>query len=153
MLVTALNPHIGYDNAAKIAKTRTRRGGTLKAGGHRARPAHRRAVRRLGDWRILASNDSTLLTGSVQAYGTARSRVAFPRVPLTDLARRIVAESRAARSFLAFSEFSRFESKREGDLTVLTWRDLRFATQRMDGFFCEVKVDDDGRIVAERIVF
>jgi len=79
--------------------------------------------------------------------------VAFPRVPLTDLARRIVAESRAAKSFLAFSEFSRFESKREGGLTVLTWRDLRFATQRMDGFFCEVKVDDDGRIVAERIVF
>lgn len=107
----------------------------------------------LNHWRILASNDSTLLTGSVQAYGTARSRVAFPRVPLTDLARRIAAESRAAKSFLAFSEFSRFESKREGGLTVLTWRDLRFATQRMDGFFCEVKVDDDGRIVAERIVF
>ena len=32
MLVTALNPHIGYDNAAKIAKTRT----------SRARPSARR---------------------------------------------------------------------------------------------------------------
>ena len=69
------------------------------------------------------------------------------------MARRISVESRTARSFLAFSEFSRFESKREGDLTVLTWRDLRFATRRMDGFFCEVKVDDAGQIVAERIVF
>lgn len=30
MLVTALNPHIGYENAAKIAKTAYRDGGTLK---------------------------------------------------------------------------------------------------------------------------
>ncbi|NNB84297.1 class II fumarate hydratase [Corallococcus exiguus] len=31
MLVTALNPHIGYDNAAKIAKTAHKQGKTLKA--------------------------------------------------------------------------------------------------------------------------
>ena len=31
MLVTALNPHIGYDNAAKIAKTAHRKGQTLRA--------------------------------------------------------------------------------------------------------------------------
>ncbi len=31
MLVTALNPHIGYDNAAKIAKTAYKTGKTLKA--------------------------------------------------------------------------------------------------------------------------
>lgn len=30
MLVTALNPHIGYDNAAKIAKTAHKEGLTLK---------------------------------------------------------------------------------------------------------------------------
>ena len=30
MLVTALNPHIGYDNAAKIAKTAHKEGTTLK---------------------------------------------------------------------------------------------------------------------------
>jgi len=30
MLVTALNPHIGYDKAATIAKTAHREGGTLK---------------------------------------------------------------------------------------------------------------------------
>ncbi len=30
MLVTALNPHIGYDNAAKIAKSAWERGTTLK---------------------------------------------------------------------------------------------------------------------------
>src|SRR5206468_9108380 len=30
MLVTALNPHIGYDNAAKIAKTAHQEGKTLK---------------------------------------------------------------------------------------------------------------------------
>jgi fumarate hydratase class II len=30
MLVTALNPHIGYDNAAKIAKTAHQTGKTLK---------------------------------------------------------------------------------------------------------------------------
>ncbi len=33
MLVTALNPHIGYDNAAKIAKTAHADGSTLKAAG------------------------------------------------------------------------------------------------------------------------
>lgn len=31
MLVTALNPHVGYDNAAKIAKTAHKEGKTLKA--------------------------------------------------------------------------------------------------------------------------
>ena len=31
MLVTALNPHIGYDAAAKIAKTAHKEGSTLKA--------------------------------------------------------------------------------------------------------------------------
>ena len=31
MLVTALNPHIGYDKAAKIAKTAHKNGTTLKA--------------------------------------------------------------------------------------------------------------------------
>jgi fumarate hydratase, class II len=31
MLVTALNPHIGYDNAARIAKTAHKKGQTLKA--------------------------------------------------------------------------------------------------------------------------
>ena len=30
MLVTALNPHIGYDNAAAIAKTAHKEGSTLK---------------------------------------------------------------------------------------------------------------------------
>ena len=30
MLVTALNPHIGYDNAARIAKTAHKDGATLK---------------------------------------------------------------------------------------------------------------------------
>ena len=30
MLVTALNPHIGYDNAAKIAKKAHQDGSTLK---------------------------------------------------------------------------------------------------------------------------
>ncbi len=33
MLVTALNPHIGYDNAAKIAKTAYKNGTTLKEEG------------------------------------------------------------------------------------------------------------------------
>ena len=39
MLVTALNPHIGYDNAAKIAKTAHKKGKTLQGGGDGAGPA------------------------------------------------------------------------------------------------------------------
>ena len=34
MLVTALAPHIGYDNAAKIAKHAHKSGGTLKEAAH-----------------------------------------------------------------------------------------------------------------------
>ena len=33
MLVTALNTHIGYDNAAKIAKYAHKTGGTLRGAG------------------------------------------------------------------------------------------------------------------------
>ncbi len=47
MLVTALNPHIGYDNAAKIAKHATKKGSPF-ASRRRAGPADRRAVRSVG---------------------------------------------------------------------------------------------------------
>ncbi len=39
MLVTALNTHIGYDNAAKVAKKAHKEGKSLKQAAHRARPA------------------------------------------------------------------------------------------------------------------
>ena len=48
MLVTALNPHIGYDNAATIAKTAHREGITLREAAVRERPPDRRAVRPVG---------------------------------------------------------------------------------------------------------
>ena len=49
MLVTALNPHIGYDKAAQIAKKAHKEGTTLKAVGARARLCDRAAVRRMGE--------------------------------------------------------------------------------------------------------
>ena len=48
MLVTALNPHIGYDNAAKIAKTAHKTGKTLKETAIELGLRHRRAVRPVG---------------------------------------------------------------------------------------------------------
>ena len=48
MLVTALNPHIGYDNAAKIAKNAHAKGITLRESALESEPAHRRAVRPVG---------------------------------------------------------------------------------------------------------
>ncbi len=48
MLVTALNPHIGYDNAAKIAKKAHKDGHDAEGRRDRARPRHGRAVRRVG---------------------------------------------------------------------------------------------------------
>ena len=45
MLVTALAPEIGYDNAAKIAKYAHEKGLTLKEAGARARPGRRGDVR------------------------------------------------------------------------------------------------------------
>ena len=46
MLVTALAPKIGYDNATKVAKTAHKNGTTLKRGGGRPRLRHRRGIRR-----------------------------------------------------------------------------------------------------------
>ena len=48
MLVTALAPHIGYDNAAQIAKTAHDRRDDAPGSGARARPRERGAVRRVG---------------------------------------------------------------------------------------------------------
>ena len=48
MLVTALNPHIGYDNAAAIAQEGARRQRHAALRRSRTRPADRRAVRRVG---------------------------------------------------------------------------------------------------------
>ena len=107
----------------------------------------------LNQWRFLARNDDAFVTGSVQAYGTSRTKVEFPRLKPDDLVRRVTAESHAARVFLDFSAFSRLETRQEGEVTVIVWRDLRFAAVVQEGFFCEVKVDDAGRILSERIVF
>ena len=46
MLVTALNPVIGYDNAAKVAKKAFAENGTLREAALDLGPAHRRGVRR-----------------------------------------------------------------------------------------------------------
>ena len=48
MLVTALNTHIGYENAAKIAKKAHADGSSLKEAAVSLRHAHRRTVRRVG---------------------------------------------------------------------------------------------------------
>lgn len=107
----------------------------------------------LNKWRFLASSDEAFATGYVPALGTARSKVTFPRIPLDEVARRVAKESHAASVFLDFSAFSRFERREEGGLTVMVWRDLRFADRRADGFLCEVKVDAAGRIVSDRVIF
>ena len=46
MLVTALAPKIGYDNAAKVAKTAHKNGTTLREEAVGARLRHRGGVRR-----------------------------------------------------------------------------------------------------------
>ena len=51
MLVTALNPHIGYDKAAQIAKKAHKEGIDAEGVGARAGLRHRRAVRRVGEAR------------------------------------------------------------------------------------------------------
>ena len=48
MLVTALNPHIGYDKAAKIAKNAHQKGKTLREAAIELGLRHRRAVRPVG---------------------------------------------------------------------------------------------------------
>ena len=47
MLVTALAPKIGYDNAAKIAKTAHKNGTTLREEAVAPRLCHRRGIRRV----------------------------------------------------------------------------------------------------------
>ena len=48
MLVTALNPHIGYDKAAAIAKHAHKHKGHAEGGRRRPRAPHRRGVRPAG---------------------------------------------------------------------------------------------------------
>lgn len=48
MLATALNRHIGYENAAKIAKTAYRENKTLKQAAAEIKPRQRRRIRCLG---------------------------------------------------------------------------------------------------------
>lgn len=107
----------------------------------------------LNRWRFIASSEETFATGYVPAFGAERSKVTFPKVPPDALALRVAKESHAARVFLDFSAFSRFETRQEQGTTVMVWRDLRFADRRADGFLCEVKVDASGRIVSERVIF
>ncbi len=104
-------------------------------------------------WRFLASNQATFASGYVPAFGNSRSKVTFARIEPDAVALQAARKSRMARIFLDFSAFPRFEARREGDLDVFVWRDLRFADRRANGFFCEVKTDADGRVVMERIVF
>ena len=107
----------------------------------------------LNRWRFIAKNNETFITGSVQAYGTSRTKVEFPRTQPDALVNRVAAQSHAARLFLDFSQFARLETRQEGEVTVIVWRDLRFADRRQSGFFCEVRVDAAGRILSERVVF
>lgn len=107
----------------------------------------------LNRWRFVARREEAFATGHVPALGTARSKVVFPRTPPSEVVQRIARESRAARVFLDFSMFPRLETRAEGNQTVVIWRDLRFADRRANGFFCEVRVDTDGRIISERVVF
>ena len=73
MLVTALAPKIGYDKAAKIAKTAHANGTTLARGGGPARLSHRRRIRPAG---AAGAHDAAGLTqGSCAAHvGRARSQ-------------------------------------------------------------------------------
>ena len=48
MLVTALNPHIGYEKAAKIAKLAFKENSTLKEAALQSRFSNRRRIRCLG---------------------------------------------------------------------------------------------------------
>ena len=104
-------------------------------------------------WRFIARSDANFATGYVRAIGTSRSKVTFQRLPPDALVSRVARESEAARVFLDFSPFPRLETRKEGDLTVIVWRDLRFADRRANGFFCEVKVNAAGRVISERVVF
>lgn len=107
----------------------------------------------INKWRFLARSDDSFATGYVEAIGTSRSKVVFPRTPPSGVVRSIAKDSRAARVFLDFSPFARLETRYEGHQTVIVWRDLRFADRRPEGFFCEVRMDGAGRIVSERVVF
>jgi inner membrane protein len=104
-------------------------------------------------WRFIAQSENAFATGFVQAIGSARGKVEFPRPVPNAVVRSVARDSRAARVFLDFSAMHRTEVRYEGEDTVIVWRDLRFADRRAEGFFCEVRLDGKGRIVSERVVF
>jgi inner membrane protein len=107
----------------------------------------------INDWRFLARNETAFARGSVQAFGTSREKETIARQSPDALVTRIATESRAAKVFLSFSVFPKLEVTRDGGTATIVWRDLRFSDRRKDGFLCEVKVAEDGRILSERIAF
>jgi inner membrane protein len=104
-------------------------------------------------WRFIAAGETAFATGYVQAIGTERGKVEFPRTAPNAVVRSVARDSKAARVFLDFSAMHRIEVRYEGEDTLILWRDLRFADRRAEGFFCEVRLDGKGRIVSERVVF
>ena len=107
----------------------------------------------LNHWRFLAKNETVFTRGSVQAFGTDRSKETIVRQAPDPLVTRIATESRAARIFLSFSAFPNLEVTRDRETTTVVWRDLRFSDRRRDGFLCEVKVATNGDILSEKVVF
>ena len=107
----------------------------------------------LNEWRFLARNETSFARGTVQAIGSAREKETIVRQSPDALVTRVATESRAAKVFLSFSIFPKLEVTREGGTTTILWRDLRFSDRRRNGFLCEVKVAENGRILSERIVF
>ena len=72
MLVTALNPKIGYDNAAKVAKTAHKEGTTLKQAAVAPRPARGARIRRVGPARAHARAVRLSVQSGRQGAGTNR---------------------------------------------------------------------------------
>jgi inner membrane protein len=106
----------------------------------------------LSRWRVVAGGPDELATGAIGLRDRTRTFVRFEKIRETDLVARVARESRAARVFLDFSPFPRLDVRSEGDVTRITWRDLRFS-DREDRFVCEVRVDGAGRIVSETVRF
>ncbi len=88
MLVTALNPHIGYEKAAEVAQKAHREGLTLREAALGARLRHGRAVRRLG---AAGGHDPPVgrVSSKARSGGSGSSR--------TPAARQSAARDRAAR--------------------------------------------------------
>jgi inner membrane protein len=98
-------------------------------------------------WWFIAKSGSEIETGSVDLF--TKSIYIKNRYRLDKKSPAIVEskKERVVQNFLYFARFPYAEVKREGDRTIVTWKELSFSFLPGERFIATVVMDKDGRVI------